>query len=69
MARTKNPNYESREMLLERVRRQKQTIKCLQIKLDMAKRTVARITELAVNATREISSQAWCCDGNGEQTR
>ena len=56
MPRRKDPNYETREMLLERCTRQKRTIRIMQTQRDIATRTLARIGELALAANKQISS-------------
>ena len=56
MPRRKDPNYETREMLLERCTRQKRTIRIMQTQRDIATRTLARIGEMAIAANKEISS-------------
>lgn len=56
MPKRKDPNYETREMLLERCTRQKRTIRIMQTQRDIATRTLARIGEMAIAANKEISS-------------
>ena len=56
MPKIKDPNYETREMLLERCARQKRTIRIMQTQLELATRTLARIGEMAVASNRQISS-------------
>lgn len=56
MPRRKDPNYETREMLLERCTRQKRTIRIMQTQLDLATRMLARIGEMAIAANKQISS-------------
>ena len=56
MPRRKDPNYETREMLLERCTRQKRTIRIMQTQRDIATRTLAWIGEMAIAANKEISS-------------
>ena len=56
MPKRKDPNYETREMLIERCARQKRTIRIMQAQLDLASRTLARLGETAVAANKHISS-------------
>ena len=58
MPRRKNPDYETREMLLERCNRQKRAIRILQTQLALADRALRRIGEHAATASKEVARLA-----------